>query len=52
MAGTSTDHSKVSCISYRWTAHETKVTNKDLLMPYHQKAFFGSLKRSPVNLRT
>lgn len=41
---TSNSHPKVSCISYRCITHETKVTDRDLLMPYHEKAFFGSLK--------
>lgn len=47
---TSNIHPQVSCVSCRCITHETEVTKRDLLMPYHQKAFFGSLKQSPREL--
>lgn len=44
---TSNGHPNVSCIPYKWITHQAKVTSRYLLMPYYQKAFFGSLKKSP-----
>lgn len=44
---TSNGHPNISCIPYKCITHQTKVTCRYLLMPYYQKAFFGSLKKSP-----